>query len=106
MKTSWGSWKVLAEYPHVKVKEIRVSPNHALSFQKHEQRSEIWVVESGKGSAIIGTEGLELVPGKEVHVELLQWHQLINGGSEELVVIEIQQGIACKEIDIIRAHES
>jgi mannose-6-phosphate isomerase-like protein (cupin superfamily) len=103
----WGSFEVLQELTdgEVKIKELRVKPGRALSLQKHAQRSEIWIVQSGCGSAIIGGTSEELTPGRRVEICQSEWHQLINGGSEDLVIFEVQFGERCAEEDIRRAHE-
>ena len=44
----WGYYRVLHEGPGVKVKELTVEPGAALSMQRHQQRSEFWLVASGE----------------------------------------------------------
>ncbi len=40
----WGSYSVLEEGPHYKIKRIQVNPGARLSSQMHHHRSEHWVV--------------------------------------------------------------
>src|SRR5215467_10740446 len=59
----WGSFTVLDEAPDYKVKRIEVLPEKRLSYQRHERRSEHWMVVSGvekvtlEGREIVGKTG-------------------------------------------------
>jgi len=52
----WGTYTVLEEGEHYKVKRIIVKPGKRLSLQKHFYRSEHWVVLSGSATVTIGKE--------------------------------------------------
>ena len=99
----WGRYDVLKNYPNVKVKDILVNPNHCLSFQRHNYRSELWFVASGYGRAIVGEQVVNLEPQTYTVIPKGDWHQLINGSNEPLHIIEIQFGESCSEGDIERA---
>lgn len=43
----WGSFTVLDEGPTYKVKRIEVLPGKRLSYQKHNHRSEHWMIVAG-----------------------------------------------------------
>ncbi|HET9785854.1 MAG TPA: phosphomannose isomerase type II C-terminal cupin domain, partial [Pyrinomonadaceae bacterium] len=43
----WGTFTVLDEATNFKVKRIEVLPGKRLSYQKHSQRAEHWVVVKG-----------------------------------------------------------
>jgi cytidyltransferase-like protein len=43
----WGSFHNFYDSKEVKVKELIVSPKKGMSFQKHKQRNEIWLVTEG-----------------------------------------------------------
>ena len=98
----WGRYDILKNYPGCKVKEIKVNSNSCLSYQRHNYRSELWFVVSGHGRAIVNGRIYDLVPQGYVEVEQGHWHQLINGSSEPLHIIEIQFGEKCEEADIER----
>ncbi len=101
----WGSWTVLDEGPGYKVKRILVLPHSRLSYQTHEQRSEHWVIVSGKATCII--DGVESVagPGESVDVEIGQAHRICNNEDDELHVVEVQRGEYCGEDDICRLED-
>lgn len=86
----WGYYTILQESRYCKVKELVVFPNSCLSYQKHRFRNELWFVKSGKGKVIINNNVIDLTLNSSVLIKQLDWHQLINGTNEELVIIEIQ----------------
>ena len=47
-KRVWGSYYNLFKDDDVKVKELIVSPGQGMSFQRHNKRSEIWLVSKGR----------------------------------------------------------
>lgn len=99
----WGHYDVLKDYPGCKLKELVVEPNHCLSYQRHQFRSELWFVREGTGKAIIDNEVVFLYTGRYVVIPAGAWHQLINSGADPLSIIEVQYGEHCEESDIERA---
>jgi mannose-6-phosphate isomerase len=101
----WGSFTVLDEAPNYKVKRIEVLPEKRLSYQRHERRSEHWMVVSG--TAKVTLEGREIIveTGGTVDIPLRAAHRIENPGSEKLVFIEIQRGMYLGEDDIERLHD-
>jgi len=101
----WGYYRVLhSEGQTVKVKELVVDPGKSLSRQKHEHRSEIWLVSGGTASVGLGTpEHVMMIPthGK-LEIKPNEWHRLFNITEQPVKVVEIQFGTNCIEEDIIR----
>lgn len=101
----WGYYRVLhTEGQTVKVKELVVDPGCTLSRQRHEHRSEIWLVSGGSATVGLGTpEHTVVIPthGK-LEIAANEWHRLFNTSNVETKIIEIQYGSDCKEEDIIR----
>jgi D-beta-D-heptose 7-phosphate kinase/D-beta-D-heptose 1-phosphate adenosyltransferase len=104
----WGYYRVLhSDGPSLKVKELVVEPGKSLSLQKHEFRSEYWIVSNGIATVKHGRD-LDhlncsvLEKNDEIHIMKEKWHQLINNTTEEVRIVEIQYGINCIEEDIIR----
>lgn len=104
----WGHYRVLhSDGPSLKVKELVVEPGKSLSLQKHNLRSEYWIVSHGIATVKHGTD-LDhlncsvLEKNDEIHIMKEEWHQLINDTKEEVRIVEIQYGINCIEEDIIR----
>jgi len=112
---SWGYYRVIEELgPNFKVKELVVFPGKKLSMQRHQYRSEYWIVTEGvakiytmynddvgvehtvlRGNAIWPKFGTATINKEE-------WHQLSNETNEILKVLEIQYGEKCEEEDIER----
>lgn len=113
----WGRWE---EYINeagapgeagYRVKRIIVTPGSRLSLQKHEHRSEHWVVVQGEGVLTLGdtveqAEERPVAPGDTVFIAEGAIHRIANpeGNSEDIVFIETQRG-DCREDDIIRLSD-
>ena len=102
VERSWGYYRVIEESPGYKLKEIVVYPGKCLSYQKHEERNELWFVKEGNGTVIIGDKAFVAEPHSIFTISVGEWHQLINGTLKELRVIETQFGNVCIEEDIER----
>jgi cytidyltransferase-like protein len=104
----WGYYRVLHEVPGMKVKELTVNPGCSLSMQRHQYRSEYWIVSEGNAvvnSQMAGGYALPptvLVPHEEYKVPVREWHQLTNPFEVPVKVVEIQYGEQCVEEDIER----
>ena len=101
----WGSWEVLDRGVGYKVKRIRVSPGCRLSYQRHEHRSEHWVVLSGTATVVIDGEVSVACAGQTVDVPQGAKHRLGNAHRDELVIIEVQSGSYTGEDDIVRFED-
>ena len=104
-KRPWGSYTVLDEGHHYKVKRLDVLPGERMSYQKHTQRAEHWMVV--QGTAMVTLEGQESLvkTGETVTVPLGTAHRIANPGPEPLILIEIQRGNYLGEDDIIRLQD-
>lgn len=98
----WGEYKVLIEQDRYKVKRLTVAPGHKLSLQRHEQRSEHWVVVSGEVVVVRGDENLVLKPNEGVVIPMGMLHRIENLSSEPAELVEVQLGDYVGEDDIIR----
>ena len=100
----WGFYEVLSELPGRKVKRLVVNPRGAISLQKHQRRSEHWVL-LGEGDVRVGHETRRAREGAYVFVPAGQIHRLGNPGPLPLEVIEVQVGDYCGEDDIVRIED-
>jgi len=104
----WGYYRVLhTNGPGLKVKELTVKPHSKLSMQRHDERSEFWMVSEGMATIKAGTlptneNVITLNQFDEFTIPTGMWHQLINDTDNELKLIEIQYGTNCQEEDIER----
>ena len=98
----WGSWHVIDVNRGYKVKRIHVNPGCRLSYQKHDHRSEHWVVIFGIATCTVDGETVTAGPGHSIDVPQGTAHRLSNEGTEELIIIEVQRGAYTGEDDIHR----
>jgi mannose-6-phosphate isomerase-like protein (cupin superfamily) len=101
----WGDWEVLDAGPGYAVKRIRVTPGGRLSLQKHQHRAEHWVVVEGVARVTIGAAVRDLAAGQSVDIDIGEVHRIENGGTETVVIIELQRGAVLREDDIERIED-
>jgi mannose-6-phosphate isomerase len=101
----WGSFTVLDEGDDFKVKRIEVQPGKRLSYQKHSQRAEHWVVVQGTAKATLDDRETILPVGAAIDIGVGVAHRVENPGSELLVFIEVQRGSYLGEDDIVRLQD-
>ena len=98
----WGYYIVLFKDKHFKVKLLVISPKKQFSLQRHNFRSEHWIVVEGCGEVILDDSSFLLKENHSVYIKRKQLHQLKNPLDSKLKVIEIQYGVKLKESDIER----
>jgi cytidyltransferase-like protein len=103
---NWGYYRVLHEVPGVKVKELTVDPGKKLSMQRHQHRSEYWLVSEGEAVVNLSADATlgsaVLSKHDDLKIPELGWHQLTNQSKKPVRIIEIQFGESCVEEDIER----
>lgn len=105
----WGYWRIIAEKaPQIKIKELVIDPQGALSYQRHFARNEHWFVLSGKVKIITSDtkHKSERIYGEYETIVIPKgtWHQAINDFEEPVSILEVQYGELCIEEDIERRH--
>tara|TARA_B100000674_G_C37690618_1_gene845794 strand:- start:88 stop:864 length:777 start_codon:yes stop_codon:yes gene_type:complete len=104
----WGSFYNFYDSKEVKVKELIVSPKKGMSFQKHNNRNEIWLVTEGSCQVIYANkdpdikEKITLNKFDKFIVNKGEWHQIINPNDSDCHIIEVQYGKSVVEEDIER----
>ncbi|MGC9237941.1 MAG: cupin domain-containing protein, partial [Thiomonas sp.] len=101
----WGSYTVLEEGPHFKIKRIVVKPKQWLSLQMHHHRSEHWIVVSGTAQVTVGTEERLVRTNESTFIPAGNRHRLGNPGVIDLHLIEVQSGDYLREDDIVRFED-
>jgi len=101
----WGNFTVLDEGDGYKVKRIVVLPGKRLSYQKHAQRSEHWMVVGGQARVTLDGNDLLLNLGEYVDIPVGAAHRIENPGTENLIFIEVQRGAYLGEDDIVRLQD-
>src|SRR5258707_4910362 len=98
----WGTFTVLDEGNNFKVKRIEVLPGKRLSYQKHSQRAEHWVVVHGAAKVTLDGQDVIRNVGEAIDIAVGVAHRVENPGDELLVFIEVQRGAYLGEDDIVR----
>ncbi len=98
----WGTYTVLEEGSHFKIKRIEVKPGASLSLQMHHHRSEHWIVVRGMAKVVNGQQELYVQTNESTYIPAGHKHRLENPGMLPLVMIEVQSGEYLGEDDIVR----
>lgn len=115
VEREWGKYRVVEELSkEFKVKELIVNPHSKLSMQRHQFRSEYWMVMEGhakiytmwpdnNGDQQVVQRGEAIWPKlTTATINKNEWHQLCNDSDEPLRILEVQYGETCIEEDIER----
>ncbi len=99
----WGSYDLLVDTPHYRVKHVVIQPGKTIFAHKHEFRSEHWTVVSG--TAFINLDGKEGYYHTDDVIDVLPGmrHEVSNVGETELVIVEVSVGENVSEDDKISA---
>ena len=98
----WGYYKLIEKGSSWLIKEICVNPKSSLSLQKHNYRSEHWVVLKGKANVQIEERKIIINENQSTYIPIGAKHRLSNTGKKPLTIIEVQSGKYFGEDDIIR----
>ena len=101
----WGKYQKFYQEDGVWVKRVEVNPKTRLSLQKHQYRSEKWIIVHGQGLAIVDVQEIHVSPGSVVDVPLGAVHRIGNPYEVPLVFIEVACGEYLGEDDIIRIQD-
>jgi len=98
----WGSYDVLLDTPMHKVKTLTILPEKRISYQRHQRRTEHWVIISGTARITLDDVTNDYGPGDTIRIVRGTKHRLANPATEPLVVTEVQLGDYFGEDDIER----
>lgn len=98
----WGSYTSIVESCNWKVKKLQIKPGASLSLQKHNHRSEHWVVVNGEAKVEVDKKISILKKNESAYIPLGSKHRLSNPGEAQLILIEVQSGSYLGEDDIVR----
>jgi mannose-6-phosphate isomerase len=101
----WGTYTVLEEAPTFKVKRIEVLPGKRLSYQKHAQRAEHWVVVAGTAKVTLDGREITVRTGEAIDIPIGSAHRVENPAADDLIFIEVQRGAYLGEDDIVRLED-
>jgi len=101
----WGSFEGLGIDERFQVKRLTLKPGAKISLQRHNHRSEHWVVVSGVATVVRGDKTLTLTENESTFIPVQTVHQLENRGDVPLEVVEVQTGSYFGEDDIERFED-
>jgi mannose-1-phosphate guanylyltransferase/mannose-6-phosphate isomerase len=101
----WGSYTILNESGHYKIKKIIVKVGQKLSLQRHIHRSEHWIVVSGTALVQVGDAEIFVHENESTYIPKSMAHRLANPGKIPLELIEVQSGEYVGEDDIERIED-
>lgn len=101
----WGKYDVLDAGSGYLVKRLTVKSGAKLSVQKHQHRSEHWVVVSGVAKVTRDDKEYLLFENQSTYIPLGAIHALENPREENLEIIEVQSGEYLSEDDIVRFED-
>jgi len=101
----WGNYNLIDSGEGFQVKRILVNPKAKLSLQKHQFRSEHWIIISGTALITCGKKVFELIENQSTYIPQGKIHRLENPNNDNLEIIEIQTGSYLGEDDIIRLKD-
>lgn len=101
----WGRYTILEELPGFKIKRITVNPDSELSLQRHQHRSEHWIVVSGTATVTRDDQSEVVVKNQSTYIPIGMMHRLENRGKIPLELIEVQVGEYLGEDDIERIQD-
>ena len=102
----WGSWEVIASGEGFTVKKITVKQGHMLSLQRHQHRSEHWIIVQGKATVTIDEHVFQASVDDKIYISKQAKHRIGNEQEEDLCFIEVQIGDFLDESDIERFEDN
>jgi len=101
----WGWYDSIEQGKYFQVKRLHIYPGAKLSIQRHQKRSEHWVLVSGKVIATKGETNVSMIEGDSIFIPKGEIHSLFNPNEECAEIIEVQSGSYLGEDDIERLED-
>ncbi|EEM68984.1 Mannose-1-phosphate guanylyltransferase [Bacillus thuringiensis serovar andalousiensis BGSC 4AW1] len=103
----WGWYRVLDHTKYddgneVLTKRIGITASKNLSYQYHNNRSEVWTIVKGEGIFVLDDEIRVVRPGDVLEIHPKQKHAI--KAVTDLEFIEVQSGSELVEEDIVRVY--
>ncbi|KMP32810.1 sugar phosphate nucleotidyltransferase [Bacillus sp. GX] len=103
----WGWYRVLDHTKYddgneVLTKRIGITASKNLSYQYHNNRSEVWTIVKGEGIFVLDNEIRVVRPGDVLEIQPKQKHAI--KAVTDLEFIEVQSGSELVEEDIVRVY--
>ena len=98
----WGRYVNLFVGKNFLVKELTVNSKSSISLQKHNYRSEHWMITQGKPKITINKNKFFKKKNESVFIPTGATHRIENYFKKPVKIIEVQTGSILRESDIIR----
>tara|TARA_Y100000590_G_scaffold449727_1_gene588322 strand:+ start:281 stop:1486 length:1206 start_codon:yes stop_codon:yes gene_type:complete len=101
----WGRYVNLFKGNNFLVKELTINPNSSISLQKHNHRSEHWMITHGKPLISLNKKKFFRKKDESIFIPSGSIHRIENKFKKPVKIIEVQTGSILKESDIIRYQD-
>jgi mannose-1-phosphate guanylyltransferase/mannose-6-phosphate isomerase len=103
----WGYYQILMQNQalNIKIKLVYVAIGEEISLQKHQHRSEYWLIISGRAQVWLNNIAHNLIAGDYIFIAKNAPHSISNIGETPLYFNEVQMGENLSEDDIIRIKD-
>ena len=101
----WGRFENILEEKNFLVKKLTVNAKQKISLQYHNNRTEHWVVISGKGKISISDEEFLAEEGSYFFINKKEVHRIENIYNDPFIIVEVQIGDKISEEDIVRLED-
>ena len=101
----WGHYEAIDQGDGYQVKRLVVDAGKRISLQRHQHRSEHWVVVRGSARVTLETTTFDLATNESTYIAAGAIHRLENAGFQPLEVIEVHTGTYLGEDDIERFED-
>ena len=102
----WGRYVNLFVGKNFLVKELTVNSKSSISLQKHNHRSEHWMITQGKPKITINKNKFFKKKNESVFIPTGAIHRIENYFKKPVKIIEVQTGSILRESDIIRYQDA
>jgi len=101
----WGRYINLFEGKNFLVKELIINSNSSISLQRHNHRTEHWMITQGKPKITINNKKFFKKKNETVYIPTKAIHRIENYYKKPVKIIEVQTGTILKESDIVRLSD-
>ena len=98
----WGNFETLFSEDSVQINRLIIQPGNKILLQRHNLRTENWVILKGEAQITLGTELLTLAENQSINIPKGTKHSIQNSTDQPLIVLEIQLGFNFTKEDIER----
>lgn len=102
---SWGSFKVLDVEEESLTIKVTLMPGHRMHYHSHANRSEMWTVISGEGTAVVDDAEIVLLPGTSIRLPAGCRHTAIARTAMTLIEVQVGKDISVEDKTKYPLHE-